>query len=112
MIGEAVGHQFHFRQHWRETAERFNQTGIAVDLDAQLRHDAVVGSAVLIEVFVFLGHLLQGITDVEGVVLFLGIQHQRLVVAFLGDFHHMLVLPFVILLQLFLCLGDLLIIMA
>ena len=112
MVGKAVGHQSHIFQLRWEAAKRFNQSGIAVDFDVQLRHDAVVRRAVLVEVFVFLCHFLQCITDVEGVVLFLGIQHQREVVAFLGNIHHLLVLQFVIILQLGLRLGNLLVIIA
>ena len=95
VVGQAVRHHFHFPELRRQTAERLNQARIPVYFHVNGRHNAVVGRSVLVEVVEFLAHLLQGIADIEGVVLLLGIQHQGQVVAFLDDVHHFLVLHIV-----------------
>ena len=92
VIGQAVRHHLHLPKFRRQTAQGLDEARIPVHLHIQAEHDAVIGRAVLVEVVVFPGHLLQGIADVKGVILLLGIQHQGQVVAQLDNLHHLLVL--------------------
>ena len=111
MIGQAVGQYLNRIKLRGEAAQRLNQACITSNFDIQIGHDSVVGRAVFIEVVEFAGHLFQRITDVEGIFLLLGIQHQRQFVAFFYDAHHLLVLHFVLAGQLCLRLVYLTIVM-
>ena len=68
---QAVGHADDSVELGREPAERLDEAGVTLDLDVEVADDAVEGSAVLVELVVFLGDLLQGVAHVEGEALFL-----------------------------------------
>ena len=95
VVGQAVRHHFYVQKLRRKTAQGLDEARIAVNLHIQGEHNAVVRGAVLVEVFVLTAYLLQRITDVKGVFLFLGVQHQGQVVALFDDVHHLLVLNLV-----------------
>ena len=99
VIGQAVRHHFHLPQFRGKAAQGLDKTRIAVYLHVQAGHNAVIRRPVLVEVPVFLAHFLQGIRDIESVVLLLGIQHQGQVVALFDNIHHAPVLPAVLFLQ-------------
>ena len=107
VIGKAVRHHFHVLQLGRKAAQRLDQAGVAVDFNVQFGDDTVIGCAVLVEIPVFLAHLFQGVADVKGVFLLLGIQHKRQVVALFDDVHHLTMLGLVFPHQPLLGLGDL-----
>ena len=75
VIGQTVRHYLHVYELRRETPQRLYQTCIAIDFYIQGSHDAVIRHAVAVELIVLAFYLLQRITQVESVILFLGIQH-------------------------------------
>ena len=92
VVGQAVRHHFQVPQFRRKAAQGLDEAGIPVYLHIQGGHNAVVRGAGFVEVPEFLGHLFQGIADIKGVVLLLGIQHQGQVVALFDNVHHALAL--------------------
>ena len=101
--GEAVGQVLDFRDFGRKPAQRLDEAGVAVDLDVQVNHDAVVRRLVLGKFFKLILDLLQGETEVERVFLFLRIEAQRKLVALFHNVHHALVLKVVIACDFVLC---------
>lgn len=100
---EAVGQVFDFRDFRGKSAQRLDEAGVAVDLDVQVNHDAVVRRFVLGKFFKLILDLLQGETGVERVFLFLRIEAQRKLVALFHNVHHPLVLKVVIARDFVLC---------
>ena len=100
---EAVGQVFDFRDFRGKSAQRLDEAGVAVDLDVQVNHDAVVRRLVLGEFLKLILDLLQGETEVERVFLFLRIEAQRKLVALFHNVHHPLVLKVVIACDFVLC---------
>lgn len=100
---EAVGQVFDFRDFRGKSAQRLDEAGVAVDLDVQVNHDAVVRRLVLGKFLKLILDLLQGETEVERVFLFLRIEAQRKLVALFHNVHHPLVLKVVIACDFVLC---------
>ena len=96
---ETVGNQVDLVEDGREAAQRFSQMFIALDLQVEAAHDLVEGHPLFRIVLILPGHLFQGISHVEGVVLILGIEDQGQLVALLGHFDQALVLQLVALSQ-------------
>ena len=73
MVQQAVGQDFHLDllHHRREPSEGLNKSGITVYLVVQTAHDMVVGTSVAVEVLVIGRHHLQGIGQIERLLLFL-----------------------------------------
>ena len=71
-----------------KAAHGFKETRIAVYLQVHIGHNTVIGGALLVEVLVFVGDLLQGIAQVKGVLLLLEVQHHGKLVALLDEGQH------------------------
>ena len=90
--GDAIGHVVFLLQHRRNAAQRLDKTLVTIDFKVHPFDDLVVGHLALVEVLVFLCGLTQRVGDVEGEVLILGIEHQRILIAALYHAHHAVVL--------------------
>ena len=86
-----------FLQGRREVLEGLHQFLVAVDLDLQFADDVLIGHPVAVEFQVLVRHFFQGVCQVEGVILLLGIEHQGQFVAVFDEFYeHLVLLDFIL----------------
>ena len=76
----------------RKVLERYHHLLVAVDFDFGAGDDFVIWDLGTVEGEVLVRHLLQGVGEVEGEVLLLGVEHERELVALFDQFHELRVL--------------------
>ena len=92
---EAVGHHLDLVQNRRQAPQGFGQMLVALDFEVEPGHDFIERQPLLLIVIVLLGHLVEGVGDVEGVIQVLRIEDQGQLVAALRHFDQPLVLAVV-----------------
>ena len=93
--GYAVGNDLFFLKDRGNTPQGLYEPLVAVYLHVCAFDDLVVGHLPLVEALVFAGGLAQGVGDIEGEVLVLGVKYERVFVAALYHLHHPVVLDVV-----------------
>ena len=85
--------------HWWQSAQSLNQTGIAVNLVIQAADDVVIGPTVHAEVLIVGCHLLQGVGQIKRHLLLLCIEQDGELVRLGDNVNHPLMLTLIIVVE-------------